>query len=601
VVGCGWPLLPVEGGQLVPLLPLERSPVVLPGGDSWPAGLSDVLTKLGVWVLDSGSFELPVEVLSSHCAHKPSGMGVAAAMCSAFGWSPPQQQQQQQQLASERQRDHAHPAAGKLSAAETHLLRRFMLQRTWFESAAAGTAAQQQLVAVAQQLPLYQVANPGVQQQAESAAMVAAAAASPGSDRAPAAAAAAWPGPVFVPLSAASRLAPPGVLPAALGGDYVLPPSDTEAAVMTRFLGVSAPSAAAVYRADVLPGLARLPAAVRDRAVLHMLRALPQLQQQDAGLPRLLAATPFLPNSKGELHTPDALYDPRSPELAALLDPEACFPAPAFCGADERDADAAGARADGSASAPDAADASGGGAFNSLAALQQLGLRSAPHLGTFVAAAHYVQRLVQEGEEDLAVARGLVRCSAWHALHASRSSLVLRACSWGAQGARTDATHLPTHARAALRRPCWHTSTRRLSGWLAGRRPSPTQRLPSWRARVRHPSAAPAAAAAWPAPAAAAARAMAMAEGRGTSSSSSSRKAAGATSPGLSCSGQCVACGAWLQASSHSSSNSGQGSQAPACRCSSSSSSSSRRTPSAARLCWRSSGRSWRAHAGALC
>ena len=45
-------------------------------------------------------------------------------------------------------------------------------------------------------------------------------------------------------------------------------------------------------------------------------------------LPR--SRTPFVPNGAGTLCTPTALYDPRVPDLVALLDPDSAFPAEAF-------------------------------------------------------------------------------------------------------------------------------------------------------------------------------------------------------------------------------------------------------------------------------
>lgn len=169
---------------------------------------------------------------------------------------------------------------------------------------------------------------------------------------------------------------------------------------MVKHLGVQAPTAAQVYRSDILPQLTALPRSVRDTAMLLMLRHLPDVLQQDSGFGQLLAQMAFLPSGKGELHVPSELYDPRSPELAALLDPDACFPAPAFCG-DVADAtqDEQRQRRGGSSSS---------GSFSTLAVLQQLGLRSSAQLDTLVAAARYVERVVAEGDEDMAVARGKV-------------------------------------------------------------------------------------------------------------------------------------------------------------------------------------------------
>jgi sacsin len=201
---------------------------------------------------------------------------------------------------------------------------------------------------------------------------------------------------------------------------------------MNSFLGAKAPSAAAVYRSELLPNLGTLPAAVRDEAMLLLLRSLPELQHHDRGLMALLAATPFLPNGQGQLHTPAELYDPRCPELVALLDPDACFPAPAFCGGGSSSSsggDGVGAEPGGdeqqqqqqqqqqqggqrrrrSSSGSGSGGGGVGSGFSSLAVLQQLGLRSVPHLGTFVEAGRYVERLAREGDEELAAARGMVR------------------------------------------------------------------------------------------------------------------------------------------------------------------------------------------------
>jgi hypothetical protein len=126
----------------------------------------------------------------------------------------------------------------------------------------------------------------------------------------------------------------------------------------------------------------------------------------------LIPQTPFVPNSLGQLHTPAQLYDPRVPELVALLDPDACFPAAAFCTTPLLSAAASDKAAPVlPADAADAADAGVVDGFTSLAALQQLGLRSSADLGTLLLAARYVEKTAREGDEDMAVARGKVRKS----------------------------------------------------------------------------------------------------------------------------------------------------------------------------------------------
>ena len=279
---------------------------------------------------------------------------------------------------------------------------------------------------------------------------------------------------------------------------------------MVRYLGVTAPSAAQVYRDDILPKLQTLPQPVRDTAMLLMLHHLPDLQQQHRTFAQLLARTPFLPSGKGTLHAPGELYDPRSPELVALLDPDACFPAPAFCGdvsepgQDEQQEQRAGG---------------GGGSFSSLAVLQQLGLRCAAQLDTLVLAARYVEKVAADGDADMAVARGKVGSEYFRLnggqprmLHVVQvlqgGSDVLFALSAGAsicdnaeQKCRDIAPCvLPhPHMRAAvcfvlLCRRCLRSSTQSLSGWWAATLPSPAlQQLPWQQPAATAGAAAPAA------------------------------------------------------------------------------------------------------------
>lgn len=172
LLSCGWPLLPVQGGTLVPMQPHASSAVVAAGGDSWPEGLAAVLQKLGCFVLDTVGFELPLEALLQHCVHRPSGAGVAAAVCAAPGWGASvaagQQLSRQQQLSGEE-------VAGSLTVDEARILRGFLLQQRWFSgaagaAAAGGDASMRGLLLVVQQLPLYELANSKSLQQAVPAA-----------------------------------------------------------------------------------------------------------------------------------------------------------------------------------------------------------------------------------------------------------------------------------------------------------------------------------------------------------------------------------------------------------------------------------------------
>jgi hypothetical protein len=118
----------------------------------------------------------------------------------------------------------------------------------------------------------------------------------------------------------------------------------------------------------------------------------------------LLRTTPFLPTPAGgrsSLKPPPALYDPRVPDLVALLDPRSFFPSEPW-------------------------------ASNELALsmlTSHLGLRAVAGRDTVLEAAHYVQRLAdkaarqqakadgpkmddddEEGGMDMVVARGKVGC-----------------------------------------------------------------------------------------------------------------------------------------------------------------------------------------------
>jgi hypothetical protein len=156
VARSGWPVLPTAGGRLVPLAPDPSSAAaVLPGGD-WPEGLQAVLVRLGVAVVDTASFELPVDALvSAGLAHPGSGAGVALALAAALGGG----------------RHLETRTVEELGAAERRLLRSYLLQPVWFQarggvggSAACGDAAAAAVAALAgivRQLPLFELANDG--------------------------------------------------------------------------------------------------------------------------------------------------------------------------------------------------------------------------------------------------------------------------------------------------------------------------------------------------------------------------------------------------------------------------------------------------------
>ncbi|KXZ55127.1 hypothetical protein GPECTOR_3g279 [Gonium pectorale] len=491
----GMPLLPILGGRLAPLADYSASTAILPppasflltvrpsaayettlpgGGGALPppeaaeaepaAQLSDVLTQLGLQIVDTAHFpDLPVpELLRGGHLHACDGPGVLAAL-------------QRLSLAIAQRQGRASvggsglteggggggSAAGglplgfaaRISAlppSDKRLLRSLLLTEDCLgvlsgaPQRAGGSAAcaparlppseARSLLQLLAALPIFEAA----------AAPVAAASSGAGVGGAAA------PEPRFVPLLAAGggggvMLAPPGVdarILGSLSGVFVLAGSEAEGRLLVAHLGVRPVSAAEAYRrvataaSHVLPVLSSLPPELRDAAVLGVLRGLPQLGAQDRSFAAWLAQVPFVPNNKGELHVPGELYDPRIPELAALLDPETDFPATSLLLEAAGAADAASASAGAAtttsnpqppqqlrpeqegggvprvSSASGVGGAGGGGGGGATAAdaslvlymLQQLGLRTAASMDTLLRAARFVERLADAAAEATAEA-----------------------------------------------------------------------------------------------------------------------------------------------------------------------------------------------------
>ena len=133
------------------------------------------------------------------------------------------------------------------------------------------------------------------------------------------------------------RLAPPGADPRVLGPGFLNPSSDEERHALEKCVGVPRASAPDVLRARVLRRLDRLPAEVIHDVMLAALASLGSLAHADATIADAIAAAPFVPvgvvakeGATDRFHrsAPRDVYDPRIPELVALLDPDRHFPAP---------------------------------------------------------------------------------------------------------------------------------------------------------------------------------------------------------------------------------------------------------------------------------
>jgi len=289
-------------------------------------------------VVDSAAYELPTDALLAGGYVRPgSGGGIALALRDALSGSI---------RATSSEMDVG--AVEELTVADRQLLRSYLLQPIWFQQrgkapsplggGGAGAVADPaaSLAPILRQLPLYELANDG--------SFVAPAADSTGDDDSdPAAdnqqptqdgdgssgaAAATAATAIFVPLQDGCAIAPQGVLWAALDERFINggSPGSSLNTVLTTHLAVPAPSAPEVYRTCVLPRLAALAPALRDVAVVTMLRALSALEARDASFVRGLTQVAFVPNGAGALLSPTSLHDPRVPELLALLNPEAAFP-----------------------------------------------------------------------------------------------------------------------------------------------------------------------------------------------------------------------------------------------------------------------------------
>ncbi|GLC59948.1 hypothetical protein PLESTB_001557000 [Pleodorina starrii] len=507
----GLPLLPILGGRLAPLADAASCTAILPPSPEGPrqasaaaaeggggggggaaaaaaadpaAQLSELLTQLGLQILDLVSFsELPVgDLIRGSHVHRCDGPGILAALqrLSAATQQHPQAGRATGSAAAAAagSADGADEGAARggrsvlsagltarvaaLAAADKRLLRSGLLTEECLTALAAAAAGQfrgggggaagrpppsqaeaRALVQLLAALPIYESAR---------------GAAAGGGGAMAAAAAAAEPRFMSLYGSGTCFLAPAGVDVRVLGAvssGFVVATSEAEGRLMVSYLGVRAVTAAETYRSHVLPALASLPAELRNAAVLGVLRGLPQLSSQDRGFGAWLAQVPFVPNNKGELHTPGELYDPRNPDLAALLDPEADFPAasllleaagaPTSAAATAAAAAAAGngatpaeglsgaVEASGGAAAPPPDGAArrrsssegGGGAGDAslvLYMLQQLGLRTTASFDTLLRAARFVERVADAAaaaaatpgasgsaaaeDADMAVARG---------------------------------------------------------------------------------------------------------------------------------------------------------------------------------------------------
>ena len=325
----GWPLLPVipacssgqATGETMELAPLG-SAMVMPDGLS--AEVVAALRRIGVRVLDTAS--IVGQAAAAHPAiesqvHHASGAGILDAIAIAVAAAT-----------VEAAGVHSTP---QFPGDEATALRRFLLQHRWFgvqaRSRGQGDEGSPSRLASLRSLRIFEV-YPG---KGEDGSRDENPPAEPSKDASAAFMVTTKGAMTLSTLDGGSgdmlKLAPAGTDPALLGGQgFLRPADDEEAEVLEKHLAVERLKVAQFIRNHLLNRLNVLPAEIRDRAMLSTISSLASLSTTDAGIGAVLARAAFVPTPGGSLAAPVALYDPRIPELVALLDTSASFPAPPF-------------------------------------------------------------------------------------------------------------------------------------------------------------------------------------------------------------------------------------------------------------------------------
>jgi sacsin len=282
-----WPLMATRDAMLLP--PLRGAPLLAHGTPTtMPPAAADALLRAGVRVLHADAGVQHTDLRAY--AHECSALGVLDALrASAAGGGLPA-------LAMRLQ---------GASAEERRALSHFLLSEKILLTSPQPDAARAGRIAVLRTLPIFETYVLG-----ESATP-----------------------PAFtaLPTDGPARYLPPaGVDAALLSSDYMVVSSDANVAAVLTSLGVARRSRAQFFRDDLLRRWERVPRGARTQAALTLLRELPALCGEERSFADAIAACAFVATASGQDRAPRDLYDPRVPELAALLDATTCFPAPPF-------------------------------------------------------------------------------------------------------------------------------------------------------------------------------------------------------------------------------------------------------------------------------
>ena len=125
-------------------------------------------------------------------------------------------------------------------------------------------------------------------------------------------------------------LAPLGMHESLLSPEFLCTYSDRELEWLAGPLKVKRLERPIFYKWRVFNRLHEITPEVRNNMMLSILKELPQLAAVDSSFREALKQLAFVPTASGTLQIPKNLYDPRSPELTALLDDQEFFPAGVF-------------------------------------------------------------------------------------------------------------------------------------------------------------------------------------------------------------------------------------------------------------------------------
>lgn len=271
--------IPSSGARVVALQRLDQCPIMQPLTDPASTEPSAAAAALGVLYADATTMPCAA-LVTAGLIHAGNTGGLVDALAAA--------------MAADNAAVYA--AADTLSAPQRHALLDYLLQPGSFEWTP-------KRVATITCLPLFQAAGPDQKQN------------DPRS---------------FVRIDAGHWYAAPLDVPAAaLPGDcFVVAPSVSSRPQLIK-LGAADATLAAAYAAFVLPRLTHMSDSVVQQAMLQLLRKLPDVRLHDPGIVHALRSLEFVDTVDGR-RAPSALYDPRVPQLQALLAGSAHFPAPPY-------------------------------------------------------------------------------------------------------------------------------------------------------------------------------------------------------------------------------------------------------------------------------